>query len=180
MERLDNSNVDAEYSTLVDEEEDYSLEETPGDSSVRDPMAGIGYWEAPGNSPRADICALVRSSIDIFKNDILMRKHTFPVEVLVDAVQGELPTEDEDAIRGEIEIQIFRLLIQDADKEPQPSAALSSAAQDARTAPQGASVSTRKENSRHQKRGHESQLEKQRDTADRSKGVGNGVQGNVM
>ena len=81
-----------------------------------DPVAGIGYWESPGNSPKLirkwspKICGSVQSAIAAFKEDILSMRHGFPTGILMDAAKKELPGTDEDTIKSEIEVQVLDLL----------------------------------------------------------------------
>ena len=64
---------EAEGFTSDDEDSDIPTKSPP----TPDPMAGIGYWESPGNSPKLirkwspKICRSVQSAIAALKEDIL-------------------------------------------------------------------------------------------------------------
>ena len=115
---------DAEGFMSDDEDFDFATKSPP----TKDPMAGIGYWESPGNSPKLNrkcpnICRSVQNAIAVFKEDIVLKRHMFPTEVLIDAVKKELPATDKDVIKSEIEIQVLDLLVHDVNigsKPPPP------------------------------------------------------------
>ena len=115
---------DAEGFMSDDEDFDFATKSPP----TKDPMAGIGYWESPGNSPKLirkcpNICRSVQNAIAAFKEDIVLKRHMFPTEVLIDAVKKELPATDKDVIKSEIEIHVLDLLVHDVNigsKPPPP------------------------------------------------------------
>ena len=106
---------DAEGFMSDDEDFDFATKSPP----TPDPMAGIGYWVSPGNSPKKcpNICGSVQNFIAAFKEDILWKRHRFPTGILMDAVKKDLPGSDEDAIKSEIEVQVSDLLFHNVNIE---------------------------------------------------------------
>ena len=114
---------DADEGLTSDDEDDSDIPTKSPPSP--DPMAGIGYWESPGNSPKLSrklypqLCKSVQTAIVAFKEEILSKRHKFPTGILMDAVEKELPGTNEDAIKSEIEVQVLDLLLQNVNIDPQ-------------------------------------------------------------